>query len=93
MPELSAADIAEGHRQYVAFFDGSEPVEYLLGWVASHLPALLDAAEKVARIREALSNHPRCDKHPEDGVITCGWQRAVAGVQWALDTEESSDVQ
>lgn len=40
----------------------------------------------VGRIREALAGHPKCDVHPDDGV-TCGWKKAVASVQWALNAE------
>ncbi|MFC4124900.1 hypothetical protein [Nocardia rhizosphaerae] len=66
------------------------------------LPALADEIEtlrtQLDRIREALAQHPRCDVHPDDDEpITCGWMRAVASVQWALDqatqttTEEDGD--
>ena len=41
-------------------------------------------AQALAPIREALAGHPRCDIHP-DGDPTCGWKRAVASVQAALD--------
>lgn len=43
----------------------------------------------VGRIREALAGHPKCDVHPDDGV-TCGWKKAVASVQWALDGAEAA---
>lgn len=39
---------------------------------------------KVARVEAALANHPRCERHPEDDVIKCGWKSAVLSVQWAL---------
>lgn len=39
----------------------------------------------LARIREALARHPRCDIHPDDDPVTCGWKRAVADIQTALD--------
>lgn len=53
----------------------------------------LDAAEaerdalaaKLAAVRAALAGHPRCDVHPGDDAITCGWKRAVADVQAVLD--------
>ena len=42
-------------------------------------------AQALAPIREALADHPRCDIHPDGDPITCGWKRAVASVQAALD--------
>ena len=45
-------------------------------------------AQALAPIREALAGHPRCDIHPDDDSITCGWKRAVASVQAALDKED-----
>ncbi len=47
-----------------------------------------DALALLDRIREALAGHPRCDVHPDDDVISCGWKHTVASVQWALDTTE-----
>jgi len=57
------------------------------------IDAILDQRDQARalndRVREALSNHPRCDYHPDDDdTIGCGWQRAVASVQWALDTKD-----
>ena len=45
-------------------------------------------AKTLAPIRAALANHPRCDIHPDGDPITCGWKRAVASVQAALDKED-----
>ena len=45
-------------------------------------------AQALAPIREALAGHPRCDIHPDDDPIACGWKRAVASVQAALDKED-----
>ena len=42
-------------------------------------------AQALAPIREALAGHPRCDIHPDDDPITCGWKRAVVDVQSTLD--------
>lgn len=39
---------------------------------------------KIDAVRQALSGHPRCDVHPGDDPITCGWKRAVADVRRAL---------
>ena len=45
-------------------------------------------AQALAPIRAALAGHPRCDIHPDDEAITCGWMRAVASVQAALAKED-----
>ena len=44
-------------------------------------------AQALAPIREALAGHPRCDIHPDDDPITCGWKRAVFDVQSTLDRQ------
>lgn len=44
-----------------------------------------DALAVVDRVRAALARHPRCDIHPDDDVISCGWKLAVADVQRALE--------
>ena len=45
-------------------------------------------AKTLAPIRAALADHPRCDTHPDDDPIKCGWKRAVADIQAVLDREE-----
>ena len=59
---------------------------------ASAMPTHYDGAEvraqALAPIREALDGHPRCDIHPDGDSIACGWKRAVASVQAALDKED-----
>lgn len=45
-------------------------------------------AKTLAPIRAALADHPRCDIHPDDDPIKCGWERAVADIQAVLDREE-----
>ena len=45
-------------------------------------------AKTLAPIRAALANHPRCDIHPDDDPIKCGWKQAVADIQAVLDREE-----
>ena len=45
-------------------------------------------AQALAPIREALAGHPHCDIHPDGDSIACGWKRAVASVQAALDKED-----
>ena len=37
------------------------------------------------KVRAALANHPRCDRHDDDDPVTCGWKSAVLDVQAALD--------
>lgn len=44
-----------------------------------------DARAVIDRVRDALAGHPRCEEHPEGDVIKCGWKRAVASVQAAVD--------
>ena len=60
--------------------------EVLAGYLAAHEREV--RAQALAPIREALAHHPRCDIHPDDDPITCGWRRAVASVQAALDKED-----
>ena len=45
-------------------------------------------AKTLAPIRAALANHPRCDIHPDDDPIKCGWKQAVADIQAVLDRQE-----
>ena len=48
-----------------------------------------EAAEaKIARIRDAVSGHPECDRYDEDDVISCGWKSAYASVVAALQESE-----
>ena len=55
-------------------------------WLAAHDREV--RAQALAPIRAALAGHPRCDTHPDGDPITCGWKRAVASVQAALDKED-----
>ena len=55
-------------------------------WLAAHDAEV--RAQALAPIREALAGHPRCDIHPDGDPVTCGWRRAVASVQAALDKED-----
>lgn len=48
----------------------------------------INSAATIATIRHALAGHPRCEEHPEGDVITCGWKRAIASVQAAVDAAE-----
>lgn len=36
------------------------------------------------RIKAARSNHPECEKHPDDDVVKCGWKIAVQDIDRAL---------
>ena len=69
---IGAPSLANGHR-----FDR---------WLAAHDAEV--RAQALAPIRAALARHPRCDIHPDDDPIKCGWKRAVADIQAALDREE-----
>lgn len=46
------------------------------------------AEAKIARIKEAVSGHPECDRYDEDDVISCGWKNAYASVVRALQESE-----
>jgi hypothetical protein len=88
MLECQDVPVPDGHprcEQLGYTWADAELIEYMRNNIAD----LLDAARKLERVREALSNHPRCEKHPDDDVVKCGWKQAVAGVQWAL--EEGDD--
>ena len=67
-------------------FSHSEALEDWAMWLATHDAEV--RAQVLAPIREALAGHPRCDIHPDGDPITCGWKRAVASVQAALDKED-----
>ena len=41
------------------------------------------------KVRGALAEHPRCDRHDDDDPVTCGWKLAVEDVQAALDGADS----
>ena len=55
-------------------------------WLAAHDAEV--RAQALAPICAALAGHPRCDIRPDDDPIKCGWKRAVASVQAALDKED-----
>lgn len=59
--------------------------------VAAHARHVAEAVAQAAlvHIRAALANNPVCDVHPDVDPVTCGWKRAVADVQRALDREEA----
>ena len=60
--------------------------EVRAGYLAAHAREV--RAQALAPIREALAGHPHCDIHPDGDSIACGWKRAVASVQAALDKED-----
>ena len=41
------------------------------------------------KVRGALAEHPRCDRHGADDPVTCGWKSAVLDIQAALDGADS----
>ena len=57
MSDLSAADIAEGQLLYQSMIDvpSNESYARLLDWAAPRWAALLDAAEKAARLETQLA--------------------------------------
>ena len=56
------------------------------------LEAERDAAlSTIAKVREAVSGHPECDRYEDGDAITCGWKNAYASVVWAL--EEAPEVE
>ena len=55
-------------------------------WLRAHDAEV--RAQALAPIRAALANHPRCDIHPDDDPIKCGWKQAVADIQAVLDRQE-----
>lgn len=57
------------------------------GMVLALLDHIAELEAKVARVEAALGNHPRCEKHPDDDIVTCGWKSAVLDVQAALAGE------
>ena len=99
MPDpLSAADIAEGRRLMQALADprtGSEADGQMAAWLFGHLPALLDAAEAVVRARFVLASLPysvlRCDVHPDDDPVSCGWKRTVGDIETAIEGRQAGE--
>ena len=66
------------------------------------IPALLDrvrelvaerdaALSTIAKVREAVSGHPECDRYEDGDAITCGWKNAYASVVRAI--EEAPEVE
>ena len=49
------------------------------------------ALSTIAKVREAVSGHPECDRYEDGDAITCGWKNAYASVVWAL--EEAPEVE
>lgn len=42
---------------------------------------------QVDNVRHARSNHPECDRHPDDDPVSCGWKRVVLDIDAALAKE------
>lgn len=57
-----------------------------------NLEAAIDRAEKaeatIARVKDAVSGLPACDKYQPDDTISCGWKNAVVDVIAALEGEQ-----
>ena len=75
------AECEDADAAHVATFD--PPTVLALIDEVEQLRAVAEA--KVERVRTALANHPRCERHPDDDPIMCGWKSAVLDVQAALD--------
>lgn len=79
MPELTAADLAEGRRLMEALANpatGAVAEAQMAMWLLTHLPALVDAAEKLARVREYATE---LESSPAVG--------GSSSEQWEFDTE------
>lgn len=84
---LSRVDQAAAHFSAVSWLTCEQIIEQAArAAIAAAEPHI--RAETLAPIRAALADHPRCDIHPDDDPIKCGWKRAVADIQAALDREE-----
>lgn len=46
-----------------------------------------NASKILERVRTARANHPECDRHSDEGPITCGWKLAVLDIDAALASE------
>jgi len=50
--------------------------------------ALIDEVNRLTdvleKIKVARSNHPECEKHPDDDVVSCGWKVVVQDIDRAL---------
>lgn len=46
-----------------------------------------DAEAKLEALRVARGNHPECDVHPGEDVVTCGWKRAVLDMDAVLNRD------
>ena len=49
------------------------------------------ALSTIAKVREAVSGHPKCDRYEDGDAITCGWKNAYASVVRAI--EEAPEVE
>ena len=49
------------------------------------------ALSTIAKVREAVSGHPECDRYEDGDAITCGWKNAYASVVRAI--EEAPEVE
>ena len=57
----------------------------IYGRIASAQAERDEALAIIAGVKESRSNHPACDVHKDDDPISCGWKRAVVGIDRALD--------
>ena len=86
-------DEVERLRHYRSLPDGYVWQDYYSPEDVLKIREPLDAENErlravIAEVETALSNHPECDKYGPDDVISCGWKKAVADVQRAVEGVE-----
>lgn len=78
-------------RERAQALDRQAKVEFFRN-ASTEVLNLCDEVERlrsiVAEVQAALAGHPECDKYGPDDVISCGWKKAVADVQRAVEGVE-----
>lgn len=68
--------------QRKAFIAGAE-------WARSALVAERNALQaQLDKVRAARAGHPKCDVHTGGDAVGCGWKRAVADIDAALEVTD-----
>lgn len=75
----------EGRR--TAFYEGFSLGQHYPTDAIAERDAALSA---IAKVQEAVSGHPECDRYDDDDAITCGWKNAYASVVRALGSVPST---
>ena len=73
------------NRDLSDYDDGIRESWRVVARAALEAVAPMIAGAALQSVRDALANHPRCEEHPDGGVITCGWKTAVLDVRRALE--------